>query len=96
MSGRPRLEPSRSIVKAEPHGMTHSAAGPVEILEAMKQAGWIVSSAGRHDGITYKYESAPPRFVCDVGARCPCTVAVDFGHCVGLPRLPNERLYLLP
>lgn len=35
-------------------------------------------------------------FVCDVGARRPCTVAVDFEHCVGLPRLPNERLYLLP
>lgn len=35
-------------------------------------------------------------FVCDVGARRPCGVAVDSGDCAGLPRLPNERLYLLP
>ena len=35
-------------------------------------------------------------FVCDVTARRPGTVVVDFRHCAGLPRLPNERLYLLP
>lgn len=35
-------------------------------------------------------------FVQDVAARRPCTVAVNSGHCVGLARLPNERLYLLP
>ncbi|GGN65815.1 hypothetical protein GCM10011610_00080 [Nocardia rhizosphaerihabitans] len=35
-------------------------------------------------------------FVCDVAARRPGTVAVSPGHCAGLPRLPNERLYLLP
>ena len=35
-------------------------------------------------------------FVQDMAARRPCTVAVDSGHCVGLPRLPNERLFLLP
>ncbi|MEV6361385.1 hypothetical protein [Nocardia asteroides] len=35
-------------------------------------------------------------FVCDVAARRPGTVAVYSGHSAGLPRLPNERLYLLP
>lgn len=35
-------------------------------------------------------------FVCDVAARRPGTVAVYPGHSAGLPRLPNERLYLLP
>ncbi|MGW5440756.1 hypothetical protein [Nocardia ignorata] len=35
-------------------------------------------------------------FVCDVAARRPGTVAVYPGHRAGLPRLPNERLYLLP
>ena len=35
-------------------------------------------------------------FVCDVTARRPGTVAVYPGHCGGLPRLPNERLYLQP
>jgi hypothetical protein len=35
-------------------------------------------------------------FVCDVAARRPCTVAVSSGGCIGLPRLPCERLYLLP
>lgn len=35
-------------------------------------------------------------FVCDVAAHRPGTVAVYPGHCTGLPRLPNERLYLLP
>lgn len=35
-------------------------------------------------------------FVCDVAARRPGTVAVYPGYCAGLPRLPNERLYLLP
>ncbi len=35
-------------------------------------------------------------FVCDVAARRPGTVAVYPGQCTGLPRLPNERLYLLP
>ncbi|MGQ4600322.1 hypothetical protein [Nocardia sp. R6R-6] len=35
-------------------------------------------------------------FVCDVADRRPGTVAVYPGHCAGLPRLPNERLYLVP
>ncbi|MET9215668.1 MULTISPECIES: hypothetical protein [unclassified Nocardia] len=36
-------------------------------------------------------------FVQDMAAGCrPCTVSVASGHCAGLPRLPNERLYLLP
>ncbi|TCJ96487.1 hypothetical protein [Nocardia alba] len=35
-------------------------------------------------------------FVCDVAARRPGTVAVYPSHCTGLPRLPNERLYLQP
>lgn len=35
-------------------------------------------------------------FVCDVAAHRPGTVAVHTGHCTGLPRLPHERLYLLP
>ncbi len=35
-------------------------------------------------------------FVQDVAAQRPCTVAVHSGHCDGLSRLPNERLYLLP
>ncbi|MBW0272528.1 hypothetical protein ATM97_20320 [Nocardia sp. MH4] len=35
-------------------------------------------------------------FVQDIAARRPCTIAVDSGHCAGLPRLPNERLFLLP
>lgn len=35
-------------------------------------------------------------FVQEVGARRPCTVAVVSGICTGLPRLPTERLYLLP
>ncbi|MFC4127550.1 hypothetical protein [Nocardia rhizosphaerae] len=35
-------------------------------------------------------------FVQDIAARRPCAVAVDSRHCDGLPRLPNERLYLLP
>ncbi|MBF6399215.1 hypothetical protein IU438_25890 [Nocardia cyriacigeorgica] len=35
-------------------------------------------------------------FVCDVAARRPGTVAIYPGHCTGLPRLPNERLYLVP
>ncbi len=35
-------------------------------------------------------------FVQDMASRRPCAVAVDSGHCVGLPRLPNERLFLLP
>ncbi|MGW0329015.1 hypothetical protein [Nocardia sp. NPDC003183] len=35
-------------------------------------------------------------FVCDVAARRPGTVAVYPGHCAGLPRLPNERLFLQP
>lgn len=35
-------------------------------------------------------------FVQEVGARRPRTIAVHSGHCAGLPRLPNERLFLLP
>lgn len=35
-------------------------------------------------------------FVCDVAARRPGTVAVHPGLCAGLPRLPNERLFLQP
>lgn len=35
-------------------------------------------------------------FVQDIAVRRSCTVAVDSGRCTGLPRLPNERLYLLP
>ncbi|MEV0437018.1 hypothetical protein [Nocardia sp. NPDC050413] len=35
-------------------------------------------------------------FVCDVGVHRPGTVAVYLGRCTGLPRLPNERLYLQP
>ncbi len=35
-------------------------------------------------------------FVCDVAAHRPGTVAVHPGRCTGLPRLPNERLYLQP
>ncbi|MFF2392667.1 hypothetical protein [Nocardia sp. NPDC058114] len=35
-------------------------------------------------------------FVCDVAAHRPGTVAVYPSHCTGLPRLPNERLYLQP
>ncbi len=35
-------------------------------------------------------------FVGDVTARRPGTVSVYPGQCTGLPRLPNERLYLLP
>lgn len=35
-------------------------------------------------------------FVCDATVRRPGTVAVDSRHCAGFPRLPNERLYLLP
>ncbi|MEV6363185.1 hypothetical protein [Nocardia asteroides] len=35
-------------------------------------------------------------FVCDVAAHRPGTVAVHPGRCAGPPRLPNERLYLLP
>lgn len=35
-------------------------------------------------------------FVQDIAVRRSCTVAIDSGHCTGLRRLPNERLYLLP
>ncbi|WP_280306912.1 hypothetical protein [Nocardia neocaledoniensis] len=35
-------------------------------------------------------------FVQDIAAKRPCSVAVDSRPCRGLPRLPNERLYLLP
>ncbi|MFE3321988.1 hypothetical protein [Nocardia sp. NPDC059195] len=35
-------------------------------------------------------------FVCEATARRPGSVAVRTGHCTGLPRLPTERLYLLP
>ncbi|MFG2446656.1 hypothetical protein ACGFQG_27675 [Nocardia fluminea] len=35
-------------------------------------------------------------FVCDVTARRPGTVTVEFSHRAGLSRLPNERLYLQP
>ncbi|NKX86628.1 hypothetical protein [Nocardia coubleae] len=35
-------------------------------------------------------------FVCDVAAHRPGAVAVYPGRCTGLPRLPNERLYLQP
>ncbi|MGW6724790.1 hypothetical protein ACWF9G_02695 [Nocardia sp. NPDC055029] len=35
-------------------------------------------------------------FVCEVTARRPGTVAMDSRDCAGVPRLPNERLYLLP
>ncbi len=35
-------------------------------------------------------------FVCDVAAYRPGTVAVYPGRCTGLPRLPNERLFLQP
>ncbi|WP_229740252.1 hypothetical protein [Nocardia rhizosphaerihabitans] len=35
-------------------------------------------------------------FICEVGARRLCTVTIDSEHCAGLPRLPTERLYLLP
>lgn len=35
-------------------------------------------------------------FVQDMAARPVCTIAVGSGRCAGLPRLPNERLYLLP
>ncbi|WP_280341139.1 hypothetical protein [Nocardia neocaledoniensis] len=35
-------------------------------------------------------------FVQDIAAKRPCSVAVDSRPCGGLPRLPNERLYLLP
>lgn len=35
-------------------------------------------------------------FVCEVSARRPGSVAVYGGHCAGLPRLPNERLFLQP
>ncbi|UGT53971.1 hypothetical protein [Nocardia asteroides] len=35
-------------------------------------------------------------FVCDIAARRPGSVTIRPGHCAGLQRLPNERLYLLP
>ncbi|MEV6655657.1 hypothetical protein [Nocardia fluminea] len=35
-------------------------------------------------------------FMCDVATRRPETVTVHPGTCAGLPRLPAERLYLLP
>ncbi len=35
-------------------------------------------------------------FVCEVAARRPGAVGVDSRHCAELPRLPCERLYLLP
>jgi hypothetical protein len=35
-------------------------------------------------------------FVCEVTTRRPGTIAVDSRHCAGFPRLPCERLYLLP
>lgn len=35
-------------------------------------------------------------FCCDVATHRTCSIAVDSRHCPGLPRLPNERLYLLP
>lgn len=35
-------------------------------------------------------------FVCDVATHRPGTVTVHPGRCIGLPRLPNERLYLQP
>ncbi len=35
-------------------------------------------------------------FVCEVTARRPGTVAVDSRHNAAFPRLPCERLYLLP
>ncbi len=35
-------------------------------------------------------------FICDVAVHRPGTVAVSPGQCAGLPRLPNERLYLQP
>lgn len=35
-------------------------------------------------------------FVQDMKAHRVCTIDVDSEHCIGLPRLPNERLYLLP
>ncbi|WP_181697843.1 hypothetical protein [Nocardia sp. GTS18] len=35
-------------------------------------------------------------FVQDMATRPVCTIAVGSGRCAGLPRLPNERLYLLP
>jgi hypothetical protein len=35
-------------------------------------------------------------FICDVNTRRPGTVTVTSGRCAEGPRLPCERLYLLP
>ncbi len=35
-------------------------------------------------------------FCCDVAIHRTCSVAVDSQHRPGVPRLPNERLYLVP
>ncbi|MEV0543388.1 hypothetical protein [Nocardia salmonicida] len=35
-------------------------------------------------------------FVCDVATSRPGTVTVNPGHCAGMRRLPNERLFLQP
>ena len=56
MPGSPSSELKPSIAEVRTHRCDLSLADLVEALEAMRQAGWILSSTTRPGGIAYGHE----------------------------------------